>query len=494
MPGSSTRMLPVVTPPAASRTITSSQYLGSISGTVPAPKCLLWADPYVNPLFRDAAGRPIPYDDNWEPDDIDEGQRWRLFLAPVGPFHVWLARRKVTWRKTWDATKPVLNLVTDTSVDRNDRASAVAKGIVNDDNDRRSSTVPVDFWSQQGYGSLDEWLRSSKQRWSRQYSWNQQKRKHFEIDAKVSLDEDVGSWLRVRKRQWLMSRRKHQRERRKQEELQELQWDGSGTASAGAPRALWGDEVPSSSICRGAHRPPPFATVSIPAATAYHNLDILLIDELLEEEDRRRKALEDRPPLDLSFLFEEGACPDDTVVHVLGYLDPTEHGKLLCIQRQWRNALIQREAVWRDLCPKRWTLPRRPRKPWHEMYLSNLRREKESSQKRWDDVLSKVSKVLAKGDYLQQVEKLVDEAERSFGFHINYSSGVVCERNAILNLAVIQKRHKIARWLVEVKHADIETFDRGHFTPLLNAAWVRTDERRTTAWVRTYNCSFLPVH
>jgi ankyrin repeat protein len=25
--------------------------------------------------------------------------------------------------------------------------------------------------------------------------------------------------------------------------------------------------------------------------------------------------------------------------------------------------------------------------------------------------------------------------------------------------------------LVEVKHADIETFDRGNFTPLLNAAW-----------------------
>ena len=27
------------------------------------------------------------------------------------------------------------------------------------------------------------------------------------------------------------------------------------------------------------------------------------------------------------------------------------------------------------------------------------------------------------------------------------------------------------RWLVEVKHADIESMDRGNFTPLLNAAW-----------------------
>jgi Ankyrin repeats (many copies) len=48
---------------------------------------------------------------------------------------------------------------------------------------------------------------------------------------------------------------------------------------------------------------------------------------------------------------------------------------------------------------------------------------------------------------------------------------VVCERNSLLNLAVIYKRHKVVRWLVDQKQSDIESYDRGHFTALLNAAW-----------------------
>lgn len=30
---------------------------------------------------------------------------------------------------------------------------------------------------------------------------------------------------------------------------------------------------------------------------------------------------------------------------------------------------------------------------------------------------------------------------------------------------------EVVRWLVEVKHANVESVDRGNFTPLLNAAW-----------------------
>ena len=79
--------------------------------------------------------------------------------------------------------------------------------------------------------------------------------------------------------------------------------------------------------------------------------------------------------------------------------------------------------------------------------------------------------ILLKGDHFQSIEKLVVEAERSSNFDVNYASGVVCERNSLLNLATIHKRHKVVRWLVEEKRADIESSDRGNFTPLLNAAW-----------------------
>lgn len=53
-----------------------------------------------------------------------------------------------------------------------------------------------------------------------------------------------------------------------------------------------------------------------------------------------------------------------------------------------------------------------------------------------------------------------------FAFGLSDTAGVVCERNSILNLAVIHQRHKVVHWLIEEKKADIETSDRGHFTPV----------------------------
>lgn len=72
---------------------------------------------------------------------------------------------------------------------------------------------------------------------------------------------------------------------------------------------------------------------------------------------------------------------------------------------------------------------------------------------------------------MNKIEKLVAKGEKDFGFHVNYVSPVVCERNCLLNLAVINRRHKIVRWLLDHKGAQIESYDRGQFTPLLNAAW-----------------------
>lgn len=54
---------------------------------------------------------------------------------------------------------------------------------------------------------------------------------------------------------------------------------------------------------------------------------------------------------------------------------------------------------------------------------------------------------------------------------MNYTSGVVLERNSLLNLAIIAERVKISRWLIEEKGADLESSDRGGFSPLINAAW-----------------------
>ena len=158
------------------------------------------------------------------------------------------------------------------------------------------------------------------------------------------------------------------------------------------------------------------------------------------------------------------------------------------------------------MCPTNWTLPRRPRKPWHELYFGKLKRETLENQKRWDGILLQCASELEKGDHLNKIGALSflavwveasKQANQSIfvffecltkyrfcvslcleteklvkkGLHVNYCSSVVCERNSLLNLAVIDGRKNVVRWLVEEKGADIETYDRGQFTPLLNAAY-----------------------
>jgi hypothetical protein len=190
--------------------------------------------------------------------------------------------------------------------------------------------------------------------------------------------------------------------------------------------------------------------------------ELVFLDEILEaEEEESRKRAERQSSIDIRRFFDaSNGIPDDIIVQCLEYLDRKEHGKMLAIDRNTSKSLKNRQCVWKSLCPKHWTLPRRPRKPWHELYFTKLRTEHELHQKRWDDLLVKCAAALESGDLLQKVQNLVTKAEKDFGFDVNYCSGVVCERNGLLNLAVIQKRHKVVRWLVEKKNADIETVDR----------------------------------
>lgn len=134
--------------------------------------------------------------------------------------------------------------------------------------------------------------------------------------------------------------------------------------------------------------------------------DIAAIDVILEQEDqdRKRREAEKRRLVDISFLFDASlGAPDDIVVLCFSFLDSSEYSKFLCINKTYSDALKAREEVWKQLCPSHWILPRRPRKPWHELYFHRLRIEQRDSQKLWDDILVKCSAVLFKGDHLQKV-------------------------------------------------------------------------------------------
>ena len=108
---------------------------------------------------------------------------------------------------------------------------------------------------------------------------------------------------------------------------------------------------------------------------------------------------------------------------------------------------------------------------WAALYITKIRAEEEAARKRSDDILVKAHLIIDKADQLNKFQKLIAKAEKTFQFGVNYTSGVVLERNSLLNLAIIEKRHKISKWLIEEKGADIESCDRGSFTPLMNAAW-----------------------
>ena len=394
--------------------------------------------PLTNPWFRDKGGEPISYDDDFGHGDLDD-QGVQLFLPQTGVgSKIWLERRKRDWRQSWNRY-----YVTDDE-----------RG---DDDDVR--VAQKDFWSPQGFGTFDSWLEARTSAWRKSYSWNQKKRKQIQEEVEevvcfpsLSLGtgdhaERLRKWISVRKNQWRLQRRKRQRK------LEHSQHNQEPNASP-----FGSDEMTE--------------TRSFRADWKKTKWDMIHIDTLLEEEEKQRPQKRSQRPFDISFIFDARLnAPDDVISHCLLFLDRSEHWKLLCISASTNSTIKERANMWRQMCPTHWNLPRKPRKQWHDLYLSRIRAEEEASRKRSDDLVSSIASILAKGDQLQKVEKLVTRAETRFGFQVNYISAVVCERNSILNLAVINGRSKVAKWLVEEKRADLESCDRGNFTPLLNAAW-----------------------
>lgn len=398
--------------------------------------------------------------------------------------------------------------------------------------DRHASSVAVDFWTPQGFASFQEWLQNRSIRWQRSYSWNKRKRQRIEKECFEQIvhlpcavahysgstgstkskgkpksssnsttsitvtpspgqpgtcsSEQFEEWLKVRRNQWRMSRRKRKRQRRSLptepgthardtscEDDAEISAKFSSERNAVSPRCIASLNVNDKPLDPTEKQPACKRKLQF---VTEEDQEMAFIDQILEEKEKEREELRrkmaERPPIDIARFFDAShGIPDDVVVHCLTYLPSEEHGKLLAIDYNISKFLQDREQVWKQLCPSHWVLPRRPRKPWHELYLTRLKNERELHQKRWDDLLVKCSHALWKRDDLQKIEKIVEKAEKDFGFDLNYSSGVVCERNSILNLAVIHGRHKVVRWLVDKKGANIETSDRGNFTPLLNAAW-----------------------
>lgn len=391
---------------------------------------------WTNPMFAaekkegPASGEKRLYEDSFE-FDPDDGRRSGLFLVPISPsnWSEWLTNRKRRWRSNWKV------YIVQAPSDEDDEQCW----------ERTACSVRVDFWADR-YATFDHWLNASVAKWKNGYSWNSRKRKkiqqvceevvHFPSSHDpVVAKTELRKWLRIRKNQWKVLRRKRQRRS-----------EGAELACA----VLEGCATTSESRVKNSTKAGAVSFLNSPAVPQMHinhgmaSGEQLCIDALLEEEEQKIKSRKEREPVDISFLFYPSlGCPDDVAAHILEYLHHTEHPKLLGISKSTAEGLKSRSLMWQQLCPSRWSLPRRPRKPWSELYLSKLRMEDMMSRKQWDDLLSKIYDILVRGDQLSVIKKLILDAEKSFSFDVNYISGVVCERNSILNLAVINQRHKV---------------------------------------------------
>ena len=355
------------------------------------------------------------------------------------------------------------------------KASAAAVAAGSSGNVEESTTVAHDFWLSNGYESFDQWLTASKTKWRRSYSWHVDRMNQLEEDCEKSVRlpyspvlhnnvamEQFQDWLNVRKIEWRIARRKRQR----------MQQSNVNAATVVGVSTLSGEPDAVNNNCV-VERMSSTGTTTVESSLTVNN-DTMYIDEILEKQQECdvENQQQQQQPMDISWIFDSQlGAPDDVVLVIMKYLRPFEHGNLLCLSFTSNHLFKQRDVMWKTLCPKHWVLPRRPRRSWCVLYITKIKAEEEEFRKRSDDLLVKANAIIEKGDLLQKLEKLVKKGEKDFRFDVNYTSGIVLERNSLLNMAIIDRRTKIAKWLMEVKGADIETWDRGQFTPLLNAAW-----------------------
>lgn len=171
-----------------------------------------------------------------------------------------------------------------------------------------------------------------------------------------------------------------------------------------------------------------------------------------------------------------GSCfdsiPDDSLVAVLCLVPAICAASLLLVSKRLSDRLVGRDSLWWTLCLQQpsWILPKRPRKCWALVFCDLLERWQKDVVGWSDEVLRKCFAVIKKGDNAKRVTQIIDEAVLRKGFNVNYQSTTHYERNPLLSLAVMHRRHRTVAELLK-RSAVCDIKDKGGFTPLLCAAW-----------------------
>lgn len=373
---------------------------------------------------------------------------------------------------------------------------------VEGDEGEPNAVVVHDFWLVNNHDSFQSWHATSKAKWARSYSWHKTRRDDFQMKCEKEVHFPTAvttattsdhnnsnnntlvkfeNWLGVRKNQWRLERRKRRRLLR---------------AVDATPHTTTTTTNGSSTISVNVNN----NSKMQPTTSFVGNVNDMYIDDMIQDQEQHA-SLDLRTssnscrcyqPIDILWIFDSQlGAPDDVIANLMTHLNPCDHGSLLCLSSTTNTLFRQRNDMWRALFPLHWIVPRRPRQSWCTMYITRIRTEEVISRKRSDTVLLRANVIIDKGDQLHKMETLICKAMKEFDFSINYTSGIVLECNSILNLSVIARRHKITKWLIETKGADVESFDRGGFTPLMNAAW--NGDKYITRYLLSKKCDRTKV-
>jgi hypothetical protein len=420
-------------------------------------------------------------------------------LEPQGEFRAWLKSRKTKWRQSRGKTDEHYAALyperrQHKKREGNEQGGSKKNKIGDEEEGYYTMKGKDEFWKDLGFDTVEDWQQGRVEGWRRKYRWNRVrldviKEKlgngqgvglPMEEEGGKGTFREVQEWLAVRKVEWRVKRaREKEYNRELVEDVKRAKMGVIGlpqeknTTTTEPPDSVAREVTSSSSSSSSTSSSTTLPTLSVcEKASSLDPLHQTVLEHLT------LSLTQPKPPAktySIDWLFDLDICGNDDLVFLtLSFLTEFEVNRLVTsVSKHKTRQMAERQNLWSQKCKMntRWNLPRNPRKAWFELYVTNLKKFFLERLKKSEELLSLCMYHLRKGDHLTQIKKKVLPCVRDFNFSVDFTSGSVGDRNGLLNWAVVYRRPKVAKWLVNDMGADLETKDSGFFTPLCNAAW-----------------------
>ena len=176
---------------------------------------------------------------------------------------------------------------------------------------------------------------------------------------------------------------------------------------------------------------------------------------------------------------------DDIIAKIFRLVgEPKSLASLSLVSKRWRDSLSTCVA-WRMICHEMGNAPRRPRKPWRDIHLDALRRQREQAKYQHELLLLRVTTNPKKSttksnegvgalrlDRPKQLRKLLEQIrdDNKTNLDVNHQS-VTYGGRTLLGVAARLGSFHCAKELLTHWNADANSVDDEGWTPLMEAAF-----------------------